>query len=208
MIDTDETLLERMKGLPADAAWGEFYGAYAPPLRRFLAHLGLNAAEVEEALQDTMLALAKQLPKFERDPDRKFRNLVLTIARRAAGKLRRATGRRAKHEARFAREIEALWGDAGSASPRAEGSEPETEADEAEWRWAVVAEAAVRYRAHTGLGEREWGAFEAYALRGRPARAVSAETGVSETALYTLKSRHFRPFKAVVTRLLREIDDA
>lgn len=201
MIETDEILLERLKCLPAHEAWSQFHAAYAPPLRRFLAGRGLNPAEVEDALQETMLALTELMPEFVRDSRKKFRNLLLTIAHRTAGKHQRSRVRRAVREAHYAADLEGLFGANSSAPNGAEASELESA-----WRHALLDEAAERYRQLVRFDVREWTCFTAYVLRGESARDVAAATGLSEAAIYTMKTRHGKRFRAFVMRLARELD--
>ena len=86
-------LLARLKAGDEDAAH-EFFDRYAARIRRFIANsLGADAADADDVLQETFIALADALPFFRGDSSlftfacaiahRKVLSLVRTNARRA-----------------------------------------------------------------------------------------------------------------------------
>src|SRR5690349_9984870 len=83
MIDTNETLLERVRKTDAHEAWKLFYEQYWAVILGYARKLGLNPHQAEEVLQETMVTLMRQLPEFQYDRSRgKFRNFLLTIVHR------------------------------------------------------------------------------------------------------------------------------
>jgi RNA polymerase sigma-70 factor, ECF subfamily len=90
---SDADLVERLKAGDEDAAH-EFFDRYAARIRRFIASsLGAAAADADDILQETFLALADALPFFRGDSSlftfacaiahRKVLSLIRTNARRA-----------------------------------------------------------------------------------------------------------------------------
>ena len=90
---TEAALVARLKRGDEDAAH-EFFDAYAARIRRFIAHsLGASAAEADDVLQETFIALAEALPFFRGDSSlftfacaiahRKVQSFQRTVARRA-----------------------------------------------------------------------------------------------------------------------------
>jgi RNA polymerase sigma factor (sigma-70 family) len=62
---TDPDMIETAKDWRNDAGWQEFYNRYAPAIRRHACASGLSEAEAEDVVQETMLKVAKYLPRFE-----------------------------------------------------------------------------------------------------------------------------------------------
>ena len=90
---SEPDLVARLKAGDADAAH-EFFDRYAARIRRFIANsLGTQAAEADDVMQETFIALADALPFFRGDSSlftfacaiahRKVLSLIRTNARRA-----------------------------------------------------------------------------------------------------------------------------
>ncbi len=90
---SEPDLVARLKAGDEDAA-NEFFDRYAARIRRFIANsLGVEAAEADDVLQETFIALADALPFFRGDSSlftfacaiahRKVLSLIRTNTRRA-----------------------------------------------------------------------------------------------------------------------------
>ncbi len=194
MIDTRESLLDRLKVEGAHDAWREFFHLYWRPILRYARKLGLGEHEAQEILQETMVALMRQLPQFAYDPQRgRFRNFLLTIVhRKALNYLRRESKR-----------SELPWdgkGENRSLDPFGNG---DAFAREAKLRWqeALVEEAIRRVRAESKLRDATFAVFEAYVLQRRPAEVVAFEFGLKENAVYQIRNRLLRRVQAEVRKL-------
>src|SRR6185312_1828123 len=64
---TRTTLLERLKDWRDDSSWQEFFDAYSKLIYGFALKSGLTEMEVQEVVQETMISVAKQIPKFKYD---------------------------------------------------------------------------------------------------------------------------------------------
>ena len=202
MIDTNETLLERVKTPVAHDAWREFYKEYWAVILAYARKLGLNRHQADEVLQETMVALMRILPDFRYDRQKgKFRNFLLTIVHRKS----LAALRRAKGVPDVSLDSEDPWGREAlhDILPAAASRADETEAEH-RWREAVMEDAMARLAANPALGDGTYEAFRAYVIEGRPAPEVAAAHGLRENALYQIKSRLLRRLRADVTRRLRE----
>ncbi len=188
MIDTNETLLDRLKVETAHEAWEEFYRGYSTAVMRYAMRLGLDHARAEDVLQETMVVLMRLLPTFAYDRRRgRFRNFLLTIThRQALGILRRAK-RRGEVPLQQTTECAA----------------PEAPAPEL-WEDALLAQAVENMRRDPAMEPRTFAVFEAYVLQRRPVTEVAAEFGLTGNAVYLVKNRLLRQLRAEVARLRRD----
>lgn len=65
LIATRTTLLERLKDWKDDSSWQEFFNVYSKLIRGVAIKSGLTNSEAEEVVQETMVAVAKYIPKFK-----------------------------------------------------------------------------------------------------------------------------------------------
>lgn len=82
LIATRTTLLERLKDWKDDSSWQEFFNVYSKLIRGVAIKSGLTNSEAEEVVQETMVAVAKYIPKFKYD--RKvgsFKHWLLNMSR-------------------------------------------------------------------------------------------------------------------------------
>jgi RNA polymerase sigma-70 factor (ECF subfamily) len=196
MIDTSESLLDRLKAVPADEAWKQFYEMYWGAILRYARKLGLDETQAQDVLQETMVILMRILPEFAYDRNKgKFRNFMLTIVhRRSLAVLRRARQERGSH---------VPWEDNGegeSADPFGNLGTDEVEAV-ARWQEALMEEALRRVREAEGLGENTFAVFDAYAIQRRAPGEVAKEFGLKENAVYQIKNRLLRRLQVEVAKL-------
>ena len=62
---TDPRLIESVKDWREDAGWQRFYDLYSSSIRGHARASGLSHSEAEDVVQETMLKVARYLPKFE-----------------------------------------------------------------------------------------------------------------------------------------------
>ena len=200
MIDTDESLLDRLKKPDAHDAWREFYRQYWSAILRYGRKLGLNEHEAEDVLQETMVALMRLLPKFSYNTERgKFRNFLLTIVHR---KVHRFIRRRAMG-------TEVCWQADEAEHSRDTLGQRDVVAEEAvrRWREVLMEEAVRRVRANTRMQDGTFAVFEAYVLQRLPADEVARRFGLKENAVYQIRNRILRQVRAEVTKLARSSGD-
>jgi RNA polymerase sigma-70 factor (ECF subfamily) len=202
MIDTNETLLERVKSVDAHEAWQEFYKAYWSAILRYARKLGLNDHQAKEVLQDTMLALMRQLPEFSYDRRRgKFRNFLLTIVHRKS----LLVHRRARGEKNISLDSEDPWtaGSLHERLPCGAAAADERRAEEL-WRESLMEDAIQQLNQDPGLEEETLAVFRAYVIENRPAAEVAGQFGIKENAVYQIKNRLMRRLQSEVARRLRD----
>jgi RNA polymerase sigma-70 factor, ECF subfamily len=77
---TSPTLLQRLRKPDQAVAWERFVGLYSPLLFAWAKRLGLQSADAADLVQDVLIKLTRELPKFQYDADKKnFRGWLRTI---------------------------------------------------------------------------------------------------------------------------------
>src|SRR5438094_886051 len=67
-LATRASLLHRLKDCDDQASWQKFYELYRDLIYRFALKAGLTETEAEEALQETVIGVARNLADFKYDP--------------------------------------------------------------------------------------------------------------------------------------------
>jgi len=202
---TRRTLLWRMRDPHAERAWEEFYQMYWAVIVRYAQKMGLNEAEAQDVLQETMMVLLRILPQFQYDPAKgKFRNFLLTIVRRKAlAAWRRAA---ARGEVSF------------DTCPHDDGLSPAdtlsdenivapSDTDQRRWRESIQEQALQRIRDDASVQGRTWDVFQAYVLDQLPVAEVVQRFGMKKNAVYQIKNRMIKRLKEEVERLTTEISE-
>src|ERR1051325_10782463 len=68
LIPTRQSLLERLRSWDDQQAWQEFFDTYWQLIFRGAISTGLSASEAEEVVQETVMSVAKHMPKFRYVP--------------------------------------------------------------------------------------------------------------------------------------------
>ena len=190
MESTRHSLLARLRQPDAGAAWEQFCLQYGGPILRYARKLGLNEADAADVMQESLLALLRQLPDFSYDPARgRFRNFLLTIVHRQVQGLYRRRGRRPE---------DPLPADFEPVAPAA----PESD----NWQEAFFDEVWLRLRRSGALQPRTVEVFEAYAIRGEDPAAVGKKCGVSANTVYQIRNRVIALLRKEVERLRRDLE--
>jgi RNA polymerase sigma factor (sigma-70 family) len=85
-LPTRRSLLDRLKDAGDHASWEDFHRTYRGLLLGVARRAGLNEHEAAEAVQDTLIAVAKKLPEFRYDPGKdSFKGWLLRIVRWKVG---------------------------------------------------------------------------------------------------------------------------
>ena len=79
-METSASFLQRLLDEP-DTAWEKMYDLYAPWLRRWLARWDPSlGTDVDDVVQDVMVVVVRDLPRFRHRGQGKFRGWLKTIA--------------------------------------------------------------------------------------------------------------------------------
>ncbi len=201
-IPTRESLLGRLKDWGDQQSWRVFFDTYWRLIYGLALKCGLTDAEAQDVVQETLLAVAKQMPGFKYDPAKgSFKGWLLTITRRRiADQFRKrlplqTSGRRAEDPGRagpepnvsvaripdpHSMELDALW--------------------DAEWRQHALATALGRMKRR--VAAKTFQMFDLYVMQQWPLPLVCETLDVNAAQVYMAKLRVGR----MLTREIRELD--
>jgi RNA polymerase sigma factor (sigma-70 family) len=195
-LATRPSLLARLKDWGQQTAWREFDHKYSPLIRNVARKAGLTAVEGDEVAQETLIAVAKNVGKFQHAGNRgSFRAWLYQQARwRVADQFR-------KRQARPASTLENVGATPEDnqtvtchmvEQPAAAGSEFEKIWDE-EWRVWVRQLAIAEVKRQ--VSARQFQLFDLHALQGLSVREAATTGGSTMAAVYMAKSRVGRLFR-------------
>lgn len=79
MNETSLSLLDRLRGSPESESWNRLFELYEPLIRSWLRKYQVQDSDAEDLLQEVLLAVSKDLPKFERQGTGAFRGWLKAI---------------------------------------------------------------------------------------------------------------------------------
>lgn len=191
LIPTRLSLLTRLKDWEDRDGWKEFFDTYWRLIYGVALKAGLTESEAEEVVQETIVAVAKQMPTFQYDPAGSFKAWLLQITRwRIVDQFRKRQP--------WERDVDPPCGDDTSRTPAAQWV-PAEELDldsvwDAEWRRNLVEVAMARVKAR--ITPRQYQIFDLSVVKEWPVREVTRTLNVNAARVYLARHR--------VSRLVRE----
>ncbi len=185
LIPTRQSLLSRLRDWNDAESWEQFFNTYWRLIYEVALKAGLNEAEAQDVVQETVISVAKQMPDFHYDSTRgKFKGYLLQITRRRIADLVRkrlqangATGRvpvemlGEEHLQTVANSgpnhLEAIW--------------------ESEWERHLFDSAVARVKQQ--VRPEHYQLFDLYALQKWPLRKITQMLGVNAGQVYLAKHR-------------------
>ena len=160
---------------------------------------GLSEADARDVLQETLIMLMRQMPTFDYDPRRRFRNFLLTIVHRNALAIFRKRKRRPE-----------ISLDETSAQPRilrmADRSQADDANAEARWQETLFDDAWSRLQRSGKLQPRTIEIFTEYAIQGCDCEIVSKKHGVADNTVHQVRNRVIAMLKDEVRKLMAELE--
>ena len=200
LVRTRATLLGRMKNLDDQASWQEFFEIYWPLIYGVARKAGLNDAEAQDVVQETMVAVSKHMPQFSYDPAiGTFKAWLLTLTRWRIVDQFRKRGPISPHQAhpddsartgtldRMADEKTSDW----------------TAIWETDWQKTLLTAAMARVKRH--LDPQKFQIFDFYVNREWPPDKVAQTFNVAVNQVYLVKNRVTEMLREEVQRLEREV---
>lgn len=179
MESTSASLLERLRSAgPAAADWRRLHDLYTPLVRAWLARVDGLATDADDLAQEVLVVVVRELPGFRRQRDGSFRTWLRQVTVNRIRSWRQARARRPTAGAdptdQFLIQLE---------DPSSDLS-VEWDRDHDRHVFAKLLAAA-----RPGCEPATWEAFRLFAIEGRPAAEVAAQTGLTENAIMLAKSR-------------------
>ncbi len=176
---TRASLLLRLRDPRDEAAWKEFVDLYGPLVYAYARKQGLQDADAADLGQEVLRGVVTSVSRLEYDPCRgSFRNWLFTIVRRRLSNWRAAQAIR-------------VHGSGDSAIQQLLEQSPAPSSEEAawetEWQDRVFAWACAQVRQE--VTDATWQAFWRTAMQGQPTRRVTADLGLTATAVYLARRR-------------------
>jgi RNA polymerase sigma-70 factor (ECF subfamily) len=176
---TTTQVLEDLRRPDDTLVWDEFCTHFRPVVVKFALHLGLPAADAEDAAQETMLSFLKAFRngKYAREKGR-LSNWLFGVARRVILNLR---GRRP---------LEQLIADKTTGTSFWDLVQDDRQMEQTwdmQWRRMVLEKCLAQARRE--FDPKVFGAFEQYALAGVAVDEVCRRLAMSRNAVYIAKSR-------------------
>ncbi|MCC5839450.1 MAG: sigma-70 family RNA polymerase sigma factor [Opitutales bacterium] len=190
---TNPSLLQRLSAKQPDEAWTLFFNQYALALHVYAVRLGLSPSLAEEVVQETMIEMMRILPEFVYNPEKRFRNFLLTVAHRKALRHMRREKKRHVVQETYGQEWTRL------VEERTRG-EFESE-EERSWRWSLFLAAWKELQMTSRAKASNLEIFEAAVIRGEAVASVADRFGVTPNAIYQIKIRTSRRLRMIVADL-------
>jgi RNA polymerase sigma factor (sigma-70 family) len=188
---TNANLLVRLQDPKDRAAWDDFVAIYQPVLMQLLARRGLQNSDAEEIVQETFVAIANSIDRWQPDESLgNFRSWLSRVSRNLA--INYLTRQPIGVKGTGASDHFEMMNEVPSASTEA------TDEFDLQQKRQVFLLAAERVR--VDVQENTWRAFWMSCIDNIPAEKIAAELGMTTGAVYVAKSR-------VVARLKSTIDN-
>ena len=214
-LPTRLSLLSRLKDWDDRESWRNFFDTYWRLIYGLAIRSGLTNAEAEDVVQETLLAVAKEMPDFKYDPARgSFKGWLLEITRR---RIANQVRRRMKHrhatagplvgEATRPPSRERTESDQRRTATIERVQDPSSDEMERlwdqEWRSNLLEASIVRVKKQ--VNAKQYQMFNLYVTMQWPMDQVKQTLGVSAAQVYMAKMRISRMIKREVRTLERKM---
>jgi RNA polymerase sigma factor (sigma-70 family) len=186
---TRMTLIERLKKWDDGESWKEFFETYWGLIYSVALRSGLTPDEAQDAVQETVISVSKNIGKFKADPAfGSFKSWLLQMTRwRIANQIRS----RPKEElARKHRSTPQAGQEVSTATEEAVADPAGNQLDmiwEEEWRRNLLNAALEKLKRR--VSAKHFQIFYAHAVEGMPASKVARLLGTNVATVYVIKHR-------------------
>jgi RNA polymerase sigma factor (sigma-70 family) len=208
-IQTRPSLLNRLKSGDDAESWQAFYRIYGKLVRDFAIRAGLTDTEADEVVQETAIALARNLPEYRYDP--KVCRFKTWLLNQTSWRIKDQFKKRKKERASMQTH---LAGEANDETARTATinrvSDPRV-ADldavfESQWRKSLFDVALDRMKEKFSL--KQFQVFDLVVLKEWPASDVAKSLGVSLANVYVIRHRISAAIRKETNRLEAQLEQA
>ena len=182
---TRRTLLSRVRNPDDHESWEDFFKTYSRLVYSMALKARLSDAEAQDVVQETFIALAKQMPKFRYDPDKgRFKNwLIKTTQNKIYDHFR-------KKKPELLPKTRTPGGTQRTSTIERIPDPASLNLDdlcEQEWRQHVFQQAVEKVKLQVNASQFQ--IFDLYVLKEWPVRRIASTLGISRTRVYLAKHR-------------------
>jgi RNA polymerase sigma factor (sigma-70 family) len=201
LVPTRASLLHRLRDWDDKSSWQEFFDTYWRLIYGLARKMGLNDAEAQDVVQETMTSVAKHMPAFRYDPViGSFKAWLFKLTRwRIVGQFRK----RGPLAAHISIPGETVTG----TDPLQNIVDPSGEALDAMWNaeWETNLLRAAVDNVKRRLDPEKYQIFDFYVNKGWPPEKVAATFRISVGQVYLAKTRITAMIRKEVKRLEKEM---
>jgi RNA polymerase sigma-70 factor (ECF subfamily) len=184
-LPTRRTLLSRLRNLDDQESWRTFFNTYWKLIYGVATKAGLNSTEAQDVVQETVLAVTRNIGEFKYDPSTcAFKTWLLKVTRsRISNQFRSKNRHRAVHSS--------AGDETSGASLLEQIPDPAESQLEAMWEeeWEKNLMDAAIGRVKRKVDAEQFQIFDFYVLKGWPVLKVSQTFGVNIGQVYLIKHR-------------------
>jgi RNA polymerase sigma factor (sigma-70 family) len=198
-LATRRSLLSRLRNLDDNESWRTFFDLYWKLIYNVARRAGLDESLAQDVVQDTIIAVAREMPRFHYDPAKgSFKQWLFRITgRRICDHLRRVY----RQPLRADIPIESLEDpEANEGLAAASDAQSLDAVWKSEWEQQIFEAAVAHVRAK--VNPKHFQVFDYCVLKEWPAAKVAATLGLNAAQVYLAKHR----VAAAVKRAAREIN--
>jgi RNA polymerase sigma-70 factor (ECF subfamily) len=197
-VPTRRSLLTRLKKWDDGESWREFFDTYWKLIYAVALRSGLNETEAEDIVQDTILSVAQQMPRFKYDPAHgSFKSWLLLITRRRITDHLRKLYRRPQIESGRPGETSRTEKIERVVDP--EARVPDEVWDE-EWQRQLLEKALKVLKRQ--VEPKQFQIFDCYVLKEWPVKDVAETFHVTANQIYLIKHR----FAALLAKEIKRLE--
>jgi RNA polymerase sigma factor (sigma-70 family) len=196
-MKTRPSLLVRVQNTADQESWREFYDTYSHLVHRFAVQRGLTVAEAKDVVQETFIAVAKAIPRFQYEQSiGSFRSWLLHTTQWRIYEQFQKRGRNG---------FDVSLNGTGSGGSGLMGKIPDEsfaqqeELWDREWRESLIEAALQRVKGH--ISAKHFQIFDLYVLKEWAVQKVARALNVSVAEVYLAKHRVGKQIKKEIQQL-------
>lgn len=202
LLPTRQSLLSRLRDWDDQESWRDFFKLYGKLLHRMARERGLNEQECQEVVQETVIAVAKNMPGFRYQPERcSFKSFLRHLLEKKVADTYR---RRARASKDIALEID----DSSRLEVLDQLTTPKEEAPDAIWEkhWQQHLFDAALERVKAKSNAKHFQIFHRLVVHGHKAGEVARTLEVNIAQVYLAKHRVAALMKKEMASLRAELE--
>jgi RNA polymerase sigma factor (sigma-70 family) len=201
LIPTRQTLLSRLKDWQDEDSWREFFETYWKLIYAIARKSGLTDMEAQEVVQETVIAVSKQMPKFKYDPALgSFKGWLLKLTQwRIADQFRKR-----RHEV----QLPDFGDESGEFSVEKIADEGQVHLDkvwEEEWKKNLMDTAIERVKRRSD--PKQYQLFDLSVFKEWPVMRIAKAMGVNPARVYLAKHRIRLEIKKEIKKLRKMTEE-